>query len=352
MAIGTIRLCPADPSVKKERPEKTPKPETSKRTERKNINLPHIDFEKHNKKKIRDDKTKSEETKLAVKEPVLNYTPNEGMDNISIAVVAENKVSAKDFVCGMYCNLLDFSRGSQLSVYVRERKTLNMLTETKQYLEEVISNPKNTKIKCSEEMAEVDNYVIVMGEAANQKLTLNLNISCYSYDNIGSATQADAVFVILNKSDATVTKETFTRLSNSLPGKKICWVITGFERENVYYSSDLDVPPSDVFRRRTEEFFGMQCKNGDSIYFAQQYGGLVVEETEGSVPVYTTVPVCRDYVPAACCLPVIYSVLDICKACTEKSVAIETASRMIIGIISSTGAVSDSWRREFIISEE
>lgn len=351
MAVGTIKVCPAESYEKKERkpfsfrkPEKKPK----KKPEAKPSNVSHIE------NATSDIKTEriAEDVKYDNKEPALVFKHNEGMDNISIAVVAENEVMAKDFVCGMYSNLLDFSRGSSLSVYVREHRTLTMLTETKQYLEEVISNPKDSKIRCSEEMSVVDSYVIVMGEAANQKLSLNVYINCMSYQNIAGAAQADAIFVILNKSDAAVTKETVERLSGSVPGRAISWVVTGLERKNIYYSSDLNLPPSSRLFEQLTEYFGIPCSNGNSIYFAQQYGGIVVEETEGSVPVYSTISNCREYTPVACCLPLVYSVLDIFQAREEKGIVIDTVSKMIRLIIGGTRNISDSWRKKYTDPEE
>lgn len=286
-----------------------------------------------------------------VPEPIkVNYTPNEGVDDLSIAIVAANEVQAKDFVCSLYCNLTALTQTSELSFYTRQHHTIAMLTETKQYLERVLMNPSGRKITCTN--SEVySEYILSLGQTANQKLSLNLHFYCCSYDNAVRASGADIVLVLVNTADTQITAEQIAGTGKAFGNRPVTWVFTGFARENIYYTPELDIAPSSSVTRKIKSSFSQCMKNGDSICYAQQYGGIVIEEHEGNLPVYTTIAECREYTPVACSLPLAYSLTTFRKTCDESRTAVHKICDMLNSILRKGGEISNGWHEKHLTAE-
>lgn len=278
------------------------------------------------------------------KETVFDYTQLRGIDNLRIAVVAESEIVAKDYVCSLYTNLIEITRGTRISAYISKHETLMMLDETKRNISDIISTPKNTKSVRSDNMFTNGEYEIVIGEAANQRLSVNVYFSCLSYGSISAATGADAVFVILNKSNPIITSQTVASLRNSLLPKLATWIVMGFEREHIFYSSELDYPPTDQYMKSVAALYGVPSQVGESLCFVQQYGGLVVEEEENGLPVCKTVSNCREYTPVACCLPLLSLITDIQKENICEGTAFSLIRRCIKDIIIANDDATETWR--------
>ncbi|MBR3802340.1 MAG: hypothetical protein IKK37_02705 [Clostridia bacterium] len=276
------------------------------------------------------------------KETVFEYNQVRGIDNLRIAVVAENETVAKDYVCSLYSDLLELACGTMLSVYISKHETSMMIDETKRNIEDIISTPKNTKTRCPEGIFTNGIYEIVVGEAANQHVSVNVYFNCLSYGSISAAANADAVFVILNKSNLGTTAQAVESMRAALPSKAVSWIVTGFEREHIFYSSDLDYPPSSQYIKKVSDLYGVPS-NGDTLCLAQQYGGLVVEEAENGLPVYMTISSCREYTPVACSLPLLFSITDLQKTYQNEGTAFSVISRYIQGIINQNNNAAEKW---------
>lgn len=290
------------------------------------------------------------EEKSYVEEINAGFTPNYVTDTLRIAIVAADTVQAKDFVCALYYSLSDFFSNTGITSFTRDHSTIKMVTGTKQYLERVIFNSPGHSVTCSSELAATDSYTFILGQAANQKLSLNLNFSCFSYANAETAKAADLVLILLNKSDRELTKETVAGLAGRFSARPVSWVITGFEREKIYYSSEINVPPSEALKSKLKEALDIPMKNSDQICYAQQYGALAVESHEGALPVYTVLSECREYTPTACSLSLVYSFLQYGKNCPNNGSVVSAIYGIIKSVVTSK-QLNSSWHDEFTAAE-
>lgn len=330
MAIGNICVCLSE-NAGREKKEKAPKKKVRLATDMK------ADF---NEKE-----TKTPETIN------VSYTSDEGADNISISVVAADEIQARDFICSLYYSFMPLTGSGELSFYTRQHHTLTMITETKRYIERVTSNPTDVKIKCTNDEV-CREYTFVLSQKSDHKISLNLHFSCTSYDNASKATGADIVLAIINSADSVFAQEKVARVANSLGNRPVTWVFTGFARENIYYSDDLDIAPAASVRRQLKEKFASCFRNGDMICYAQQYGSLVIQEHEGSLPVYTTIPECREYTPVACGLPFAYAFARFKEGCDEERFVVHKISNMLNAVVSAGREISSDWHEEYMTSEE
>lgn len=278
-----------------------------------------------------------------IEEIKADFNPNEGVDNLNVAIVAPNAIQAKDYLCGIYYDFINLTQGSPLSVYTRHHESIKMLTETKQYLERVVSNRTGTKIDFGSDSAVLPVYTLILGLAARQKHSLNLHFRCLGYDSASQATSSDIVLVIVNSADSGITGEVISGISSSMGSKSVTWVITGFVRENPFFALELDSFPNFSVTGQLKNKYGIPCKNGDSVSYAQQYGGLVIEETKGSVPVYTTNSKCREYTPVACSLPLAYALESFKTTCDANRVTLHQICNILNTHLTSELKVDPSW---------
>ncbi len=272
-----------------------------------------------------------------------------GADSIRVCVAAPTVAQAKDFVCGLYYNMLSFLESSGLSLYTRDRTTLSMLTETKQYLEYAVSKRIGTELKYNPQQWDSATYVLTVSKAANQKLSTDMHFKCISYSQLGSANGGEALFVLLNCSQ---TDASYEPLFASLSQRPVNWIISGFEKEKIYYCEEPDSPPPARLRENFKQRVSLTVKNADTVSFAQVYGGLTVERNEGGLPVYTTIAACRDYLPISCDIAFVGFMLDVKK---RQSAGNTGALSLISGMIEETvfrkGAPAASWRETYMKPE-
>lgn len=314
MAIGTIRVIPLEQAGEKKK--------NKRKTPRLKMNKPDI--------KMPEKKTKEMEPKSIKKEPIIpddiDFTKVEAVDNLNIAIIAENVAIANDFICGIYYNFIEVARIAQLSVHSNDESTLNTVTSIKKFLGRIVDKPNETKISRDETVSINNNFSIAIRPIFNQRLVLNVNFKCLVYDAVQSYTDADLTYIILNQCNKALTQETIKNIESTLSSASINWVITGYESESVSYNSKFAEPPSDTLVEKLIDKLGISLKEDDKVYFSQMYGGIEVENNENGMPVYSVLPTYIEYTPVACCYPLILSIIDIDYKGIKKGLAIKYAA--------------------------
>lgn len=230
---------------------------------------------------------------LPVPPPQINpFLANNAVSRINVCIAAASVAQAEDFLCGLYCNAVDDLGESAALIYTRDRKTLSMLTDTKQKLQRMVARPSGTVIMGGAASEQASFYQLTVANAGVQRGAVDIFFICCPYSQLASFSSSDVIAVILN---ATSPDREEIRTE-----KPVNYIITGFEKERTYYFEEGDSPPCEALRERLKQITGVRLKAGDRVSYAQVYGGASVTAVEGGSPIYSVANNCRDYVPTGC----------------------------------------------------
>lgn len=270
----------------------------------------------------------------------------DGMDVVRVAIIAPTMIQAKDFICSSYCNMLRFVEGRSLSLYTRDHPTILLLSEAKQNLEIMSTKPLDVPVKNNLSSFNDGMHTITIGKSGDHTVSLDINFLCGTYSDISAAASAESVIIILNFADESMTSDKTEALVSMFGNRNVNWVISGFEGKKIFYSDDFTTAPSASLRRNLKEKFNVLRKTGDTLSYAQIYGGLTVTGQDSAAPVYRTVRDCRDYLPVGCAYPLVYALQDIATHRSNKGPALSYMENIMKDII-RTKRTADGWKEVF-----
>lgn len=232
-----------------------------------------------------------------------------GASVMEILLVAPTCAEAEDFLCGCYFNLNKAVSGSSLTAYTREFPTINRLTETKHLMEETILKPVGREIvrAAAEDELPLEQCNITVSQAGNTALSLDLHFT-WAAPGTAAGHQADVVFALLNCAEAQSAAASINAARNAAAGSPVIWILSNFEKKNVFWAIDGTTAPRAQLRRELQELLGLSCGNGEYAVYAQLYGGLEFIGRNGGNAVLRTDRRCREYMPVACHVPVFMAV--------------------------------------------
>lgn len=275
---------------------------------------------------------------------MVNY--GDGLDEVRIAIIAPTMIQAKDFVCSMYCNMLSFVEGRELSLYTRDHPTILLLSEAKQNLEMMATKPVGTAIRNNLTGYNNGMHTVTVGQTGNQTVSLDIHFLCGTYSDMSAVASAESVIVLLNFYDESMSAENVNSMVSMLGNRNINWVVSGFEGEKIYYSSDLTSPPPVALRKKIKEKFNVLTKKGDTLSYVQAYGGLIVTGREENEPVYGAVRDCRDYFPIGCEYPLVTALCDIAEHRSNKGAALALMENKVKEITKAK-RTSPAWKEKY-----
>lgn len=242
-----------------------------------------------------------------VPKPVMVYA--KGTSVMEILLVAPTSEEASDFLCSAYFDFLQEVSGTELAVYTREFETINRFSETKQELEEIILKPVGREFvrKTAEDAVPMDQCTITMSQTGNTGLSLDQHFTWVTVQRLAGM-QGDVIFALLNYAEGCDYSGYITSVRNAAAGRPVFWIITNFEKEDVFWGAETERQLNARLRKKLCEAIGIQLVNGECITYAQVYGGLEFLRRDGGYAVMRTDYRCREYMPAGCHAPLFASV--------------------------------------------
>lgn len=274
------------------------------------------------------------------------FVRGDGLNSMRFAILGDTTTAAKDFLCGCYFDLMSIVQDSVLSLFTGENTTLQAISEIKQFLDHASTRPVGSQRKQVSDYASKTNFVVTLSEAGNQKESLDLHFFCGDYSRSDAVSNAEAVFVLLNMADPSVTADRVSAMASGLNRSNTYWIVYGFENEKSYFMSEYDNPVPVRIRTDALERFGFDSLTDGKVFFCQVYGGLTCENSEDGQPVYTTALTCREYMPVACELPLCMAIRSIILGRKIRSHALTNVEIVVGGYIDSLPPTKNNWYKE------